>query len=461
LRAASFAVLLLAPTGCLTRGAGRADMPAPPEPPRREVLDTARTSIADGALAQEAGLLAQRGELPFTGTVGYLASASPDSTNLLVALSMAANVLTFRREGEQYRASYQVTLTLRRAGATVARINASEVVRVGGFRETSRTDEAIIFQQLLSAAPGDYQLQVEVRDDASGRRAGQILPVPLPRLADGSLSSPLPFYEAIPRAARDSIPRILLSPRSAAVFGRDSTIAVYVESYDTTTTAPPVRLAVRVEGRIVWQEELALARAEGLRYAIAYIPVSAIGLGVAEAAVSADGRSELSTTAVFVAFGDDLPVTTWEDMLNYLQYFAPPARLRALRDVDPTDRGRAWAVFLAETDPQPATPEHEGLRDYFERLRQANARFPEPPSPGWQTDRGRVYLLLGEPDQIVDRFPNDPGNRNRIQVWEYYDDRLSVVFQGSVGLTRWRLTPASESEVQAAVQRRRARDRRE
>ncbi len=451
------ALLSVGATGCISRGAGRADLPAPPPPPVREVLDTARTSVEAAVLAQEAGMLAQSGVLPFTGTVGHLAAATPDSTHLLVALSMASQALTFRREGEQYRATYSVTLTLRRAGASVLRIDASEVVRVAGFRETSRSDESIIFQQLLTVPPGEYQLQVDVRDDASGRRAGQTIPVSLPRMAAGTLSSPLPFYEVIPRLARDSIPRLLLSPRSAAVFGRDSAIAVYFESYDMADAPPPVRLAVRVDGRVVWEQVVELVRGNGLRHGIAYVPVASIGLGVAEAALSAEGRSELARTSVFVAFGDDLPVTTWEDMLNYLQYFARPARLNALREVDPTLRGLAWSEFVAATDPQPSTPEHEGLRAYFDRLRQANTRFAEDGMAGWKTDRGRVLLLLGEPDQIVDRFPAETGQRGRFQVWEYLDDRVSVAFTSAFGANRWRLTPASEAEVESLVERRRRR----
>jgi GWxTD domain-containing protein len=413
--------------------------------------------VAAGRRYEEAGLLSPSGDLPWTGSVGHLASATPDSTHLLVALSMAANALTFRREGEQYRASYQVTLTLRRAGATVQRLQATELVRVGGFRETSRTDEAILFQQLVTAAPGEYQLQVEVRDEASGRRSTQDIPVSLPRLEAGTLSSPLPFYELIPRAARDSLPRLLLSPRAAAVFGRDSTIAIYAESYDTTAAAPPVRLTVRVEGREVWAAAVPLTTAAGLRHGVVYVPVASIGLGVAEALLSTEGRSELSRTAIFVAFGDDLPVTTWEDMLNYLQYFTAPARLQALRQVAPEQRGAAWAMFLRDTDPQPNTAEHEGLREYFDRLRTANARFREDNTPGWQTDRGRVYLLLGEPDQVLERTPVEAIQRGRTLVWEYLDERLTVTFLGQLGGNRWRLTPQSEAEVQSVVQRRRAR----
>lgn len=448
-------LVLVGVAACVSRGAGRGAVP-PVVPPRRAPVDTARSPVIAAALYTEVGMISVSAPLAFTGTVGHLATATPDSTHLAVGLSMPATSLTFRREGELYRANYQVTMALRRGGATITEVDVSEVVRVAAFRETARTDEAILFQQLLTAPPGDYQLSVAVRDEVSGRRGSQTIPVTLPRLSAGSLSSPLPFYEMLPRLDRDSVPRILLSPRAAAVFGRDSTIAIYVESYDVTPDAPPVLLSVLVEGRSVWQRVVDLQRTGGLRSGVVYVPVASIGLGVAEAVLGAEGRSELTKTPIFVAFGEDLPVTTWDDMINYLRYFASTERIRALQSVDPATRGIAWMAFLQETDQDPSTPDNEALHDYFVRLRLANTRFREDPTPGWQTDRGRVFLQLGEPDQINDRYAGDPAQRGRVQVWEYAEYRLTVVFTNGVGAERWKLTPASEAEVQAAVARRRA-----
>ena len=75
---------------------------------------------------------------------------------------------------------------------------------------------------------------------------------------------------------------------------------------------------------------------------------------------------------------------------------AEPQRLRALRDTAPEFRGLAWAEFLRETDPVASTPEHEGLRDYFGRIEEANERFREEGGRGWLTDRGMVLVGLPE-----------------------------------------------------------------
>jgi hypothetical protein len=101
----------------------------------------------------------------------------------------------------------------------------------------------------------------------------------------------------------------------------------------------------------------------------------------------------------------------------------------------------------------PATPEHEALRDYFARLRTANARFREERTAGWLTDRGRAYLALGEPDQILDPNAADQGLKGRQQVWQYDAARVQLQFTDASGQGRWRLATASAAEVDAALRR--------
>ena len=45
---------------------------------------------------------------------------------------------------------------------------------------------------------------------------------------------------------------------------------------------------------------------------------------------------------------------------------------------------------------------------------------------GWQTDRGRVYLLYAEPDE-VERFPNQ-GDSKPYEIWQYNQIESGVIF---------------------------------
>jgi GWxTD domain-containing protein len=140
-------------------------------------------------------------------------------------------------------------------------------------------------------------------------------------------------------------------------------------------------------------------------------------------------------------------------MLSYLRYFTTPQRLRVLRDTSADARAAAWATFLRETDPIPTTPQNEALNEYFSRLRQANARFRDEGAQGWMSDRGRVYLTLGEPDQVYEQGANDVSQRGRAQIWEYREYRVQLVFIDQTGFSRWRLTGTSSAEFEALARR--------
>jgi GWxTD domain-containing protein len=160
---------------------------------------------------------------------------------------------------------------------------------------------------------------------------------------------------------------------------------------------------------------------------------------------------------MIITFGDDLAISSYDEMLSYLRYFTTPHRLKSLRDTAPEFRAAAWTAFLRETDPILSTPEHEGLREYFNRIQQANERFRDEGGPGWTSDRGMVYVTLGEPDQILDQTTSDVTQRGRAQIWEYRQYHSQLIFVDQTGFGRWRLTSSSEADFQSIVQRMRAR----
>jgi GWxTD domain-containing protein len=169
--------------------------------------------------------------------------------------------------------------------------------------------------------------------------------------------------------------------------------------------------------------------------------------------VGGAGGADTTRTKLVVSFGEGIAITSFEEMLSFLRYFARQETLQPLRNAAPADRGRAWLAFLHATDPDPTTPEHEGLRDYFVRVEQANLRYREEGGPGWLTDRGKVFISLGDPDQIYEQGQGDIAQRGRVQIWEYAQYRTQLVFIDQSGFGRYRLTTTSEMEYQTLVRR--------
>jgi len=68
-----------------------------------------------------------------------------------------------------------------------------------------------------------------------------------------------------------------------------------------------------------------------------------------------------------------------------------------------TDRERDlfMEAFWKHRDPTPTSPENESKTEHLRRVAYANQHLGrEGPVPGWKTDRGRMYILLGEPQDI-------------------------------------------------------------
>jgi len=455
--AALAAALVLAAAACSPR-----TRPAPgtaPRPTERGARGANQPNSLDpAAVYAQAGLLAESQPIPFVGNIQYLAGRTADSTLALVTLSLPNRALTFTNEGEGQQAKYIVAIDVRQGAATVRHIDAHETVRVASFRETSRGDESIIFQQYIALAPGQYVAAVSVRDEGSARSGQHETLIVVPRLAAAALSSPIAVYQAAPRTSTDSLPQLIANPRATVIFGRDSTASLYLEGYALPPQSRVTLAAVGERNSVVWRDTVEFGRppAGGARVQadVVTIPVARLGVGRFTVTAARNGTDSVRTP-LFVTFSDEWAVASFDEMLSYLRHFATPQRIQSLRDATAEGRAAAWGAFYRETDPDPRTPEHEGLRDYFRRIQVANERFREEGGPGWLTDRGRVYATLGDPDQVFEQTESSLTQRGRAQIWTYSQHRLQLVFIDQTGFGRWRLTASSEADFSVVAGRER------
>jgi GWxTD domain-containing protein len=88
-----------------------------------------------------------------------------------------------------------------------------------------------------------------------------------------------------------------------------------------------------------------------------------------------------------------------------------------------TDRERDIFVeaFWKHRDPLPETPRNEYEEEHYRRLSYANTTLGRSTGmPGWKTDRGRVYILLGAPKNI-EQYTNVNGVYP-VEIWFYNGD---------------------------------------
>lgn len=99
--------------------------------------------------------------------------------------------------------------------------------------------------------------------------------------------------------------------------------------------------------------------------------------------------------------------------------------------------------FWESKDPTPGSLHNEVLIEYFRRVEYSNKNFKHY-FPGWKTDMGKVYISLGQPNQ-VDKHPLEL-NRKPYEVWNYYAMNLQFVFIDETGFGDFRLSSPTYSD---------------
>jgi GWxTD domain-containing protein len=70
--------------------------------------------------------------------------------------------------------------------------------------------------------------------------------------------------------------------------------------------------------------------------------------------------------------------------------------------------------FWRRRDPDPDTDENEYKEEYYERIAYANEHFSSG-KPGWMTDRGRIYIKFGKPNELETHPTGGPYERPSYQ----------------------------------------------
>jgi TonB family protein len=85
------------------------------------------------------------------------------------------------------------------------------------------------------------------------------------------------------------------------------------------------------------------------------------------------------------------------------------------------DRDSFINAFWRRRDPA-GSPENTARSQHYQRIAYANQHFAEGSTLGWQTDRGRMYIINGAPTSI-DSHPSGSNGGNPYEVWDYMSSK--------------------------------------
>ncbi len=112
----------------------------------------------------------------------------------------------------------------------------------------------------------------------------------------------------------------------------------------------------------------------------------------------------------------------YQEWLNLTSYIITDKELDVFLHLqNDRDRDIFIKAFWNMRDPTPATPQNEFQDEHLKRFKEANYRFHfGSVRPGWMTDRGRIYIILGPPvskTSVAGSLETYPA-----EIWSYYGD---------------------------------------
>ncbi len=128
----------------------------------------------------------------------------------------------------------------------------------------------------------------------------------------------------------------------------------------------------------------------------------------------ASSFSSMEEYALDDVFAKAIYITTGEERKQY----------KKIKDLDAK---RRWLYRFWDTkNPVEGASPEVFYREYMRRVEYANTEFPAFNIAGWKTDRGRVYIMYGEPTFRYP-FPNEP-NLRPYEEWQYDNLQGGVMF---------------------------------
>lgn len=133
----------------------------------------------------------------------------------------------------------------------------------------------------------------------------------------------------------------------------------------------------------------------------------------------------------------------YKDQIQQLRYIASQNEWKSLREIPsemyPEVIERFWQVH----DPSPGTLRNEAREAFYQRVITADERYTiHKRLKGWKSDRGRIYIKYGEPDETYSEV--HPLDLYPYIIWIYYSQRLEFTFTDTGGYGQYKLRNKDE-----------------
>jgi len=377
------------------------------------------TLLVVSAGAQSLFLLPEEEGSPLKGNFSYRFFRQDTLVRVEIPVQLSNNALQFVRDGAKYRARFKLSIAVYRKKELIYSDEFSDSVEVSKYEYTNLSEPWSAGKFSLTLPKGKYQIYLVLVDLNSRKKATAKFKIKVPEPKSIKISTPWFFVpESDSLILTDKIPVLWDS------------LGVMAEVYDIPETAEVKLEIVGVRykprdypGKIVEKD--------GEKFAQAFFPIDSMPGGEYEAKLtlySPNGSkiARAKTDFTLIQTPQSMIKYHFDELMDQLKLIANPSEIKELENTDSLSRDSVWAEFWKKRDPTPNTEYNEAKEEFFRRVQYSNQHFGTPYRPGWKSDRGRIYITYGPPDEI-ERHPFEP-NYYAYEIWYYYSLGIAFVF---------------------------------
>lgn len=355
--------------------------------------------------------------------------------------------LTFVKTDSGFEAEVQIELFLTKEDQDfVFNRTISKKIFVADYGETNDNDHLNTMYSEVPVDSGKYEAVVTVTDKNSNKQLSQkqVLSVNAPGPEDARFElSDILFFSEYKTDEQGNITGF--EPELTGNFsGAGDFVYAYLNSYSfDDADSIFIRYSVKDnQGAIIQQNNYVLPKEKGLQEHFIRLNRYYFSRSVYTLEVAANVQDQWTTRTNSFAFFWRYAPNSKQDLdmaIEYLKYIGRDDSIKYYRKKSFEEKRDYFQRFWSKRDPNPDTKENELMIEYYRRINFSNENFSATGLAGWLTDRGRIYVKFGQPDE-VERHPFEANSYPYI-IWRYYGIHKTFLFIDRSGFGDYELHP--------------------
>ncbi len=364
-------------------------------------------------------------------------NGSQNHTQLELYYSIPSSELTFINTSNNNIASISISLIVTNSKNEIVLSNSkNKKLRVNSFDETKNDKNGIIDQMIIDLLPGDYNLEIKITDENSKSESKISTLLKVPSFNTTLDISTIQFASVISSAKNNKSflkgNKSVIPNPSRKYSLKESFLYIYYEVYNLEIS--------QTTNKYVFNSSLLIGGQ--FNDSLVYLPMQSIVLAgnscmqtkTIDIRDLKPGNYWITISVTDITSGkiinkknkftiydpsfdkESLPMTETdiEKYRDQIKYFATRNEMELFDRLNIKGKRNFLINFWHSKDTSPETPENEFMQNSFTRINYANTNFKN----GLNSDRGRVFVIYGKPDEIENRQMN-MSTRPYI-IWDYF-----------------------------------------